>query len=233
MFTMAEGDRFERAFGAGWRSAYRWAREGVAPTAEVADKLVTALAKTLREMSGVPGLREMEEVVGNAARRLTLRSSGVEEEAAILIESFNALDRVVRDLDGHRNTKIAAEVGKSLLVQQGNYVSGHAIWPLTMRFVENTCTALVEHHFFAIARQNLVAEGKLGNHEQARQWQHSVEEALQPLIWQLAERLAKDPNAKSLRAPNRTVKPQSTSDLLGEVLASTGTPSRSPGRRGR
>jgi hypothetical protein len=144
---MAEGDRFERAFGAGWRSAYRRAREGVAPPAEVADKLVTALAKTLREMSGVPGLREMEEVVGNAARRLTLRSSGVEEEAAILIECFNALDRVVRDLDGHRNSKVAAEVAKSLLVQQGADANGHGMSPMTSHFAETACIALVEHHF--------------------------------------------------------------------------------------
>jgi len=89
---MAEGDRFERAFGAGWRSAYRRAREGIAPPAEVADKLVTALAKMLRERGGVPGFRDLEEVVGNAARRLTLRFSGVGEEAVIPIESFNALD---------------------------------------------------------------------------------------------------------------------------------------------
>lgn len=232
MLTMAEGDRLEKAFGAGWRSAYRLAREGVAPPAEVADKLVMALAKTLRERSGVPCFREMEEVLRNAARRLALQSSGVGEEAAILIESFNALDRIVRDQQGHRNTKVAAKVAKALLVQQGNYVNGHAFWPLTMRFVENTCTALVEHYFFATARQYLVAEDKLGNHEQARQWQHSVVEALQPAIRQIAERLAKDPNAKSLRAPNRTVKPESTSDLLAEVLVSTGTPSRSLGGRG-
>lgn len=229
---MAEGDRFERAFGAGWRSAYRRAREGVTPPAEVADKLVTALAKTLRDRGGVPCFREMEAVVGNATWRLTLQSSGVGEEAAILIESFNALDRLVRDQDGHRDTKVAAEVAKALLVQQGAHANGHGMAPMTSHFAENTCMALVEHYFFATARQNLVAEGKLGNHEQARRWQHRVEEALQPPIRQLAERLAKDPNAKSLRAPNRTVKPQSTSDLLAEVLVSTGTQSRSLSRRG-
>ena len=232
MFTMAEGDRFERAFGAGWRSAYRRAREGVAPPAEVADKLVTALAKTLRERSGVPGFREMEEVVGNAAWRLTLQSSGVREEAPILIQSFNALDRIVRDQDGHRHAKITADAARSLLVQQGAHANGHGMSPMTSQLAENTCTALVEHDFFAIARPNLVAEGKLGNHEQARQWQHSVVEAMQPAIRQIAERLVKDPNAKALRAPNRTVKPQSTSDLLAEDLGSTVMLSRSLGGRG-
>lgn len=230
---MAEGDRFERAFGAGWRSAYRRAREGVAPPAEVADKLVTALAKTLRERNGVPCFREMDSVVGNATWRLAFQSSGVGEEAAILIEFFNALDRIVRDLDGHRNTKVAADVAKSLLVQQGNDVNGHGIRPLTTQFAENICMALVEHLFFATARQNLVAEGKLANHELAWQWQLSLQEAMQPVIRQMAERLVKDPTCKSLRAPNRTVKPLSTSDLLRETLVSTETPSRSPGRRGR
>ena len=56
---MAEGDRFERAFRAVWRGAYQLARNDAAPPAEVGDKLVTALAKTLRERGGVPGFGEM------------------------------------------------------------------------------------------------------------------------------------------------------------------------------
>ena len=34
-----------------------------------------------------------------------------------------------------------------------------------------TCVALVEHYFFANARQHLIAEGKIGNHGEARHWQ--------------------------------------------------------------
>lgn len=230
---MAEGDRFERTFGAAWRGAYRRARNDAAPPAEIADELVTALARTLRDRGGVPGFREMEDAVGRAVWRTSVQSSGAGEEAAILIESFNALDRIVRDKNGHRHTKVAADVAKGLLVQQGVLDNGHGIWPVTPRLAENTCTALVEHLFFATARQNLVAEGKIEDHEQARHWQRSVEEVMQPAIRQMAERLAKDPHSKALRAPKRTVKQQSTSKLLREGLVSDETPRHSPGTRGR
>ena len=230
---MAEGDRFERAFGAGWRGAYRRARiEGASP-AEVADKLITALARTLRERDGVPGFGEVEDAVERAVWRLSLHSRGAEEEAPILIESFNQLDLIVRDKDGHRHAKVAADVAKSLLVQQGGLAGGDAIWPITTKLAEATCTALVEHYFFATARQNLVAEGGIGDHEDARRWQQSVEEVMQPAIRQIAERLRKDPHAEALRAPNRTVKPQLTSDLLKEGLVPNKTSGPSPSERGR
>ena len=57
---MPDLDRFERAFGAGWRGAYRRARHDAAPTAEVADKLINALARTLRERGGIPGIAESD-----------------------------------------------------------------------------------------------------------------------------------------------------------------------------
>lgn len=230
---MAEGDRFEMAFRPGWRAAYRRTREGVAPPTEIADKLVTTLAKTLRESGGVPGFREMEGVAQNAAWRLTFQSNGAEDEAAILIESSNSLDRIVREQDGHRNTKVASGEAKSLIVQQGVSTTENGIWPVTGHFGEAACKALVDHYFFAIARQNLVAEGKLENHEQARQWQRGVEEASEPAIRQMAARLLKEPSAEVLRAPNRTVRPQSTRDLLGEDLVSAKKQGSSLGRRGR
>ena len=215
---MAEGDRFERAFGAGWLGAYRLARNGAAPPAEVADKLVTALAKKLRDRGGVPGFGEMVETVDNAAWRLTLQPSGLGEGDAVLIESFDALDRIVRDEAGHRHTKVAVDVAKSLLVRQGAPTNGHGIWPMTTHLAEDTCNALVENYFFATARQNLVAEGKVKDHKSAMHWQNSVEGVMRPALQQIAEKVAKDPHCEALRAPNRTVKSQSTSDLLGERL---------------
>ena len=165
--------------------------------------------------------------------RLSLQSSGAREEAATLIESLNAQDRIVRDNDGHRHTNVAANVAKSLLVRQGVLANGNGIWPMTTHFAEATCTALVEHYFFATARQNLVAEGKVKDHGDARHWQQSVEEAMRPAVRQIAERLGNGPRSKALRAPNRTVKQQSTSDLLREGLISNDMPSRSPGERER
>ena len=140
---MAEGDRFVRKFPAGWRAAYLRTRIDGAPPAEVADKLMTALAKTLRKWGGVPGFGAMGEAANNVVSRLTLQSSGVGEEAAILIESFNALDRIVLDKDGHRHAKIAAGVAKSLVVRQDVRANGDGIRPMTTQFAEAICAALV------------------------------------------------------------------------------------------
>ena len=219
---MPEGDRFEKVFRAGWRGAYSLAREGVATPAEIADKCVSTLAKTLRERDGVPGFREIEEIVQNATSGMRLQANGAVGDAESLIDAFDTLDRIVRDQERHRHTKIAAESAKSMLIQQGD----QGFRPMKSEFAEKTCMDIVEHCYFGTARQNLVAEGKLENHEKARQWQHSVEEAMQPGIRQLAERLMKDPSAKTVRAPNRTVKPHSTSDLLEEVLVTSETLSR-------
>ncbi|MDA1348630.1 MAG: hypothetical protein O3A47_07155, partial [Chloroflexi bacterium] len=189
---MPEGNRFEKVFGAGWRGAYRRARNDDAPPAEVADKLVTTLARTLREQGGIPGFGEMQGVIENAVWRSALQASGAGEEAVILIESFNALDRIVRHEEGHRHTKVAADVAKSLLVQQDALANSNRFWPAP-HFAKTTCAALVEHYFFANARENMVAEGKFRDHEQARHWQRTVEEAMRPATRQVAERLEKKP----------------------------------------
>ena len=81
---MAELDRFERTFAAGWRAAYNYARGGVASDSEIGDKLIKSLARTLREGGGIPGLPEMGAVVANGLgvsihesfRRIGLLSPG-------------------------------------------------------------------------------------------------------------------------------------------------------------
>ena len=90
---MPDQDRFERTFKVGgWRGAYRRAREAVTSTEEVGDKLVKALAKTLRDNGGVPGLPEMAEIVKS--------SNGTS-----LHGRFNALDAIVRAQNSHRHTE--------------------------------------------------------------------------------------------------------------------------------
>ena len=82
-YGMPELDRFERSFAAGWRAAYKWAREGTASDAEISDKLIGSLARTLRERGGIPGLRELSEVVAN-------------RREASLEDSFDSIERIVR-----------------------------------------------------------------------------------------------------------------------------------------
>ena len=101
---MPEGDRFERTFRAGWRSAYQQTRNGNASDEEIADKLVKSLAESQRKANGVPGFPEMAQLIADCS-------------PATLLDSYEALDRIVRYHNGHMHTKIAADVAKSLMVQ--------------------------------------------------------------------------------------------------------------------
>ena len=200
---MPEGDRFERSLGAGWRSAFRYAAGEVASVGEIEDKLVGSLAKTLRENGGVPGLDAITRTIVGA-------------HEASLMESFGALDGIVRDQEGHRHTKIAVDVAKSFLVQQG--VSGPSPDQMARQFSVSTCEALIEHYFFARVNQRLIAKGRFADRNEARQWQGLVEQGMQPRIEKVAGQLVQDASAVGLRAPERVTKKVSTSDLLAEDL---------------
>ena len=202
---MPELDHFERTFQAGWRAAYRHAREGVASDEEIGDKLVKTLAKTLRESDGVPSLPAMVAIVGGM-------------DGVSMVELFGALDGIVRNLSGHRHSKVAAEVVKSFLVQQDPSAEAPAYEDAVRQLSGDVCTALVEHYYFANARQHLVAEGKITSPEEARHWQDQMEQLIQPAVQKIADQISRTPDAKGLRAPRGTVKKQSTSSLLEEEL---------------
>ena len=213
---MAELDRFEKSFSAGWRAAYNYARGGTASDSEVSDKLMKSLAKTLREQQGVPGLREMSEVI----------ASGL---GSPLDEPFAALDRIVRDHHGHRHTKVAAEAAKFILVSQGSLTGSGAASDIAEQFAVRTCESIIEHKFFGNARQHLVTEGKLPGHGEAYDWQHRLERLNQPALERIAGQLLESPSAERLRAPRRTVPVESTSTLLHQDLLPAGAPQRAPG----
>ena len=202
---MPELDRFERTFQAGWRAAYRHARGGVASDEEIGDKLVKTLAKTLRESDGVPGFP-------------TMVAMAVGMDGASLLELFGALDGIVRNLEGHRHSKVAADVVKSFLVQQDPFARSPTDEDAVRQLSGDVCRALVEHYFFANARQHLVAEGKVVSHEEARHWQSRMEQLIQPALERIADQLVQSPDAKGLRAPKGTSKKHSTSSLLEEEL---------------
>ena len=214
---MAELDRFEKSFTAGWRAAYNYARGGTASDSEVSDKLMKSLAKTLREQGGVPGLREMSEVV----------ESGL---GLALDEPFAALDRIVRDHHGHRHTKVAAEAAKFILVSQEAATALGPASGVVEQFVVRTCEAIIEHKFFGNARQHLVTEGKLPDHGAAYDWQRRLEQLNQPAIEKIAGQLREKPSAERLQAPRRTVPTESTSTLLYQDLLPSGAPHRAPAR---
>lgn len=207
---MPEGDRFERSFKAGWRSAIRLVREGVGSEDEVADKLVASLAETLRDEKGVPCFPEMLRVITKG-------------ETRSLLDSFNDMDEIVRDSEGHRHTQIASDVAKSLLVQMDVADGMDDFALLTLSFSEHVCSALLDHYFFGRAYPQLVAEGRFGDYEDAMRWQNRVERIMQPNITKLADRLVHIPDAEGLRAPKRIVPKESTSNLLDTNLLFIGS----------
>ena len=205
---MPELDRFERTFQAGWRAAYRHAREEMASDEEIGDKLVKTLAKTLRESDGVPGLRAMVAVV-----------AGMDGDS--MLELFEKLDGIVRNLSGHRHSKVAADVMKSFLVQQDPFTGIPTYEDAARQLSGDVCRALVEHYFFANARQHLVAEGRVASPEEARHWQDQMEQLIQPALERIADQLVQSPDTKGLRAPRGAAKKHSTSSLLNEDLLPT------------
>ena len=200
---MPEGDRFERGLDAGWRSAFRYATGGSASVEEIGDKLVASLSKTLRENGGVPGLEAITRTI-------------VEAHEASLMENFGALDGIVREQGGHRHTKISADIAKSFLVQQGLRIPSPD--QMARQISLSTCEALVEHYFFARVHQRLITKDRFADHNEARQWQGRVEQAMQPRIEKVAGQLVQDADAAGLRAPKRVTRKVSTSDLLAEDL---------------
>ena len=201
---MAERDRFEKSFGAGWLSAFRWSRDGTAPLLEIGDRLVKSLAKDLRTESGIPRLGDFLTVIENSS-------------PASLLDCFEALDRIVRAENGHRHTKIAETVGKSLITQLSlNPALDKS--EMASLFVEGVCEAIVENRFFGKAEAPLLTEGKFSNYNEFRQWQEKLEQSIKPDLKKVAERLLLHPNADGLRAPPRRAQKKATSDLLRENL---------------
>ena len=214
---MAELDRFEKTFTAGWRAAYNYARGGAASESEISDKLIKSLARALRELRGVPGLHEMGEVVANGL-------------GASLDESFAALDRIVRNHGGHRHAKVAADAGRFILVSQEAATSVGASSDVIEQFAVQTCEAIVEHKFFGNARQHMVTEGKLPSHAGAYDWQRRIEKINAPAIRKISRQLLENPSAERLRAPRRTAPKESTSTLLNQDLRPSEAPYRTPAR---
>lgn len=200
---MPELDRFERNFGAGWRRAFNYARNGDSSDGEIGDVLIKSLAKTLRDRGGIPGF---DELIGIVCGRTGLNS----------IEAFTQLDRIVRNHGGHRHTKIGAEIVKAVMVVAELDSMESPTNPTEL--AEQICVRILDHEYFDRARAHLIELDKLQSHEDSRQWQHRVLRQISPAVSRVAEQVVKDPKSLRLRAPKRTVPIKSTAELLHEDL---------------
>jgi len=201
---MPEGDRFEKQFRAGWVGAARYIRDGKASIEETGDKLIKTLTKRLRDCDGVPGFDDMVDVITG-------------HEISNLLNSFDSLDDIVRRHDGNLHSKVAAEVAKSVLVQQPNEgAAGNRA--LAESFAENVCAGLLEHCLFSKAERHLINDGRFSSRAEFRAYQERLTTQMMPGIRKIAEQLVRNSDGKGLRAPNRRASRQSTSAILAEDL---------------
>jgi hypothetical protein len=215
---MPDKDRFEKSIPSAWRKVFRLSKGGVASEAELGDACSTALAHSLRQVGGCPGLQDMGHVLQDFVRGredlLLLSPVG----GSTLTEGFEALRQIERAQGGHRATKVAARVARSILVQVCRQNSLHVSEAqLGQMLSEQTCIELIDHHFFGRARAYLVGE-RFPTFREARAWEQAVKKTMNIGIQKLAARLWQDPSAARLRAPKRTVVRRSTRDLLNDPL---------------
>ena len=201
---MPEGDKFERAIQPGWRSAFRSIREGNMSTEEICDKFTKTLADDLRKTGGIPGEDSLSRVI----------QWGISDSST---GPFGAIDDIVKEQEGHPNTKIAAGVAKSMMVQQPD---GSALDEAETRkaLLEKTCLAIIENKLLSKAEYPLVSEGRFESVEDFRNWQDRQEQAIQGNIEKIVDQLIASPDAKKLRAPRRKSPRKSTSALLEDNL---------------
>ncbi len=202
---MPDLDRIDDSLGAGWRSAYDLVSGRIASPAEISDKLIKSLAKELRDRSGVPSLEIAYSILGP-------------DDMNSILRSFRVLDALVKDMEGHRHTRIAVEVAKSKLAFW-NTINRYppSKYPLN-RFSNDTLNALMEHYFFARVRPRLVADGIFESQKKVLVWQADIEHALESRVAKLADKLAENPCAKKLRVPRRTTLKSTTKELLLDNL---------------
>ena len=176
---MPDLDRFEKRFTAGWRDAFNYVREGIASDSQISDKLMKSLAQDLRKFKGIPGLHEILAVVKNGS-------------GASLDESFVALDRIVRDHNGHRHAKVVAGTAQSTIVsQKATNTEDASLNTDQLQFVSQSLNAIVAHKFFGNARQYLIEEGNWPD-QRAADWQHRLENVSLPAIKGIASQLLDD-----------------------------------------
>ena len=171
---------------------------------EIGDRLIQTLAKKLREAGGVCALPEMTPMVADS-------------NPQSLLNRFRALDRIVREHNGHIHIRIAAEVAKSFAVQSPSMGTG-LDGDVPRQFAQRVCEAIMENGFFAKAGTQLVAEGKFSSLQEFRKWQGRIERTMSPSIAKVADRLIERPDANGLRAPKRISKKKTTSEILRENL---------------
>lgn len=205
---MPDLDILDHAATPGWHKPYRLLAGNASPQ-EVGRDILSSLSQSLRRGGGLPEADALRGIV--------------ERAAAGQLAPFEAL-RQLRSVElsagGHRHTKVAARAAAELVValEQGDGLTGDP----AQAVAEGFCWAIIDHYLFGRARPKLIGQ-RFADHGEAIAWEQECKEVLRPSVRKMAEALARDPQARKIRAPRMPgLLRRSTVDLLHEPITSLG-----------
>jgi len=210
---------FFRKTGPIWRTVREKALARQGSDQEVADDCLRALSKTLRMAQGCPGFDELVEVLFTFQREQERQPLIAFAGELDLGEAFAVFALIERKHKGHRVTKVAARATKSLLVEMNtrDLCNRHLTSGLPQILAERVCSSLVDHHLFGRSRGHLALHA-FRSFSAIRHWENGVRNHMAIGSTKIAKQLARDPSASRLRAPRRSMRSESTRDILGESL---------------
>ena len=175
----------------------------------ISDSALRALAKTVRDARGVPGLDEMIDIVCDCADgTTTIRRSFVRLREASLHAGGSALTQIAQA--AAESTMIAIERGE---------VKSDLAREVRRRFTESA----IETYVLAPSRQRTVGR-RFATVNEAHDWQRQFIKLMAPQTEKFVDSLIRHPSGKGLRAPARMTRRQATANLLFQSVPLPVTP---------
>lgn len=200
---MPDNDVVFRKLPGAWRRAYNVAKE-VGTAGEVADELIYALARRLRETGGLPQLSRLASIVHSVA-----------EERLSREDAIHALREFDRDSGNSVNARVAVSVARRMIGEPSTCPKGALSVEKTLAY--GFCQGLAEHEFFSRVRPTLTQQ-RFGDPSVTMAWQTECEEHMAPRVAKAAEHLVRDVSATHLRASKRDRRARpSTTEILHDV----------------
>lgn len=195
---MPDLDIIERKLRPGWRPAYNLVK-GNQPTEEVARAIIKALAQCLREQGGQPQLHEVAQLV-------QLRDSG-RLNGRSLADVAAKLEHGMTTLGG----KLLAQavLRPSLSDPASTLLQG----PPDVRVAREYLVMRIQNELFAQQRDYLVGKC-FPSRDAAIRYEANLLALMDSDLDGLARNLARDPSARSLRAPRRRAQGRRTTEAL-------------------